>query len=49
LARLHPGTLDLSVVDRVETVSNDEAIDFARRLAKERAFSPAFRVAPPLP
>jgi cysteine synthase A len=30
-----PGTLDLSVVDRVETVSNDEAIDFARRLAKE--------------
>jgi len=30
-----PGTLDLSVVDRIETVSNDEAIDFARRLAKE--------------
>ncbi len=30
-----PGTLDLSVVDRVETVSNDEAIDFARRLARE--------------
>jgi cysteine synthase A len=23
------------VVDRIETVSNDEAIDFARRLAKE--------------
>ena len=30
-----PGTLDLSVVDRIETVSNDEAIDFARRLTKE--------------
>jgi cysteine synthase A len=30
-----PGTLDLSVVDRVETVSNDESIEFARRLAKE--------------
>jgi len=30
-----PGTLDLSVVDRIETVSNEEAIDFARRLAKE--------------
>jgi cysteine synthase A len=30
-----PGTLDLSVVDRIETVSNDESIEFARRLAKE--------------
>ncbi|MFA7536753.1 MAG: cysteine synthase A [Desulfuromonadales bacterium] len=30
-----PDTLDLSLVDRVEQVSNDEAIDFARRLAKE--------------
>lgn len=30
-----PETLDLSMVDRVEQVSNDEAIDFARRLAKE--------------
>lgn len=30
-----PDTLDLSVVDQVEQVSNDEAIDFARRLAKE--------------
>jgi cysteine synthase A len=30
-----PGTLDLSVVDRVEQVTNDEAIDFARRLARE--------------
>jgi cysteine synthase A len=30
-----PGTLDLSVVDRIETVSNEESIEFARRLAKE--------------
>ncbi|SHI56156.1 cysteine synthase A [Malonomonas rubra DSM 5091] len=30
-----PDTLDLDMVDRVETVSNEEAIDFARRLAKE--------------
>ena len=30
-----PGTLDLSIVDRVERVSNDEAVAFARRLAKE--------------
>lgn len=30
-----PDTLDLSVVDRVEQVSNEESIEFARRLAKE--------------
>jgi cysteine synthase len=30
-----PDTLDLKVVDRIETVSNDEAIEIARRLAKE--------------
>ena len=30
-----PDTLDLSVVDRVEQVSSDEAIEFAKRLAKE--------------
>ena len=30
-----PETLDLSVVDRVEQVSNDEAIEYARRLARE--------------
>ncbi len=30
-----PDTLDLSVVDRVETVSNEEAIEMARRLARE--------------
>ncbi len=30
-----PDVLDLSLVDRVETVTNDEAIAFARRLARE--------------
>lgn len=30
-----PDTLDLSVIDRVEQVTNDEAIEYARRLTKE--------------
>jgi cysteine synthase A len=30
-----PGNLDLSLVDRVEQVANEEAIEFARRLARE--------------
>jgi cysteine synthase A len=30
-----PEVLDLSLIDRVEQVSNDEAIDYARRLARE--------------
>jgi len=30
-----PDTLDLSVIDRVEQVSSDEAIEFAKRLARE--------------
>jgi len=30
-----PGTLDLSVLDRVEQVTNEEAIETAQRLAKE--------------
>lgn len=30
-----PGNLDLSLIDRVETVTNDEAIDMARRLMQE--------------
>jgi cysteine synthase A len=34
-AGIIPETLDLSVVDRVETVTNEEALDTARRLARE--------------
>lgn len=30
-----PDTLDLSVIDRVEQISGDEAIEFARRVAQE--------------
>lgn len=30
-----PETLDLSIIDRVEQVTSDEAIEFAKRLAKE--------------
>jgi len=30
-----PGVLDVSLIDRVELVSNEEAIEFARRLARE--------------
>jgi len=30
-----PGNLDLSIVDRVELVTNEESIEMARRLAKE--------------
>jgi cysteine synthase A len=30
-----PGVLDLSLVDAIEQVTNDEAVDFARRLARE--------------
>jgi cysteine synthase A len=30
-----PDTLDLSLVDRVETVTSEEAIEHARRLARE--------------
>ncbi len=30
-----PDVLDLSLVDRVETVTSDEAIDYARRLPRE--------------
>jgi cysteine synthase A len=30
-----PDTLDLSIVDRVELVTNEESVDYARRLARE--------------
>ncbi len=30
-----PGVLDLSLVDDIETVSNEEAVEYARRLARE--------------
>jgi cysteine synthase len=30
-----PGTLDLAMVDRMETVTNEESIEMARRLAKQ--------------
>jgi cysteine synthase A len=30
-----PKTLDLGLVDRVETASNEDAVEYARRLAKE--------------
>lgn len=30
-----PDTLDMSLLDRVETVENEEAVEFAKRLAKE--------------
>ena len=34
-AGIIPETLDLGLVDRVETVNNEEAVEFARSLAKE--------------
>ena len=34
-ANFIPEVLDLSLIDAVETVSNEEAIDYARRLARE--------------
>jgi cysteine synthase A len=34
-AGIIPETLDLSVVDRVETITNEEAVETARRLARE--------------
>jgi cysteine synthase len=34
-AGMIPDTLDLSVVDRVETISSEEAVETARRLARE--------------
>lgn len=38
-AGFKPGVLDLSLVDDIATVSNDEAIEFARRLHREEGIS----------
>jgi len=40
-AGIIPDTLDLSVVDRVETITNEEAVETARRLAREEGILPA--------
>ena len=44
-----PDTLDLAMVDRLETVTNEESIEMARRLAKQEGILAAgeFLVAPP--
>ncbi len=52
-----PGILDRGVIDEIVTVSNDESIEMARRVAKEdgipvgissgAAISAAFRSPPP--
>ncbi len=34
-AGMIPGTLDLKLIDRVESVTNEEAVEMARRLARE--------------
>jgi cysteine synthase len=34
-ANFIPDVLDLSLIDQVETVTNDEAIEYARRLTRE--------------
>lgn len=44
-----PDNLDLSVVDKVEQVSNEGAIEFARRIAKEEGIWWASLVVPPPP
>jgi len=46
-AGLIPETLDLAMVDRVETVSNEEAIEMARGLLRKRVSFREFRAAPP--
>jgi len=42
-----PQVLDLALVDRIEQASNEEAIDFARRLTREEASCRGFRAAQP--
>jgi cysteine synthase len=38
-AGFKPAVLDLDIVDRIETVSNEEAIEFARRLHLEEGIT----------
>ena len=42
-----PGNLDLSMVDRVELVTNEESMEMARRLAREEGSCRGFPAAPP--
>jgi cysteine synthase A len=42
-----PEVLDLSLVDAIEQVSNEEAVDYARRLAREEGILAASPAAPP--
>ena len=44
-----PDVLDLSLIDEIEQVSNEEAIAYARRLAGKKAYFPAFPAAPQSP
>jgi len=44
-----PDTLDLSVVDRVEAIGNEEAIEMARRLAKEEGILAGISCGAPQP
>ena len=37
-----PDNLDLSLVDEIEQVNNEEAIQYARRLARKKAFLQVF-------
>ena len=44
-----PDTLDLSMVDRVELVTNEESVEMAQPLRPRRGSSPAFRAVPRWP
>jgi len=48
-AGFKPDVLDLDLVDEVQTVTNEEAVEFARRLHREEASRPGSRVAPRWP
>ena len=48
-AGIIPKNLDLSLVDRVEQVSNEEAVEFARRLTREEGILSGIPAGPPPP